>query len=231
MYRILLLVFLLSCLGARAQSEDFDSYTEKPLSPKSFDDNKYQKAVEGLDYYEAPPEEKESRNYHRPRSTLFTGVPLLVKGIFFLLVIGLLAFIIYKLLGGQMELQSKKINRSAQVSIEDLEKNLHHADLQRFLQEALDAGNLRLAVRIYYLMVLRTLSERNLIQWSIDKTNREYVREMQGHPSRQEFRDLTRWFEQIWYGNYPIPHTRYQQLDQSFRDILGRLTSKSLPHA
>ena len=54
-------------------------------------------------------------------------------------------------------------------------------------EEALAAGNFSLAVRLYYLQVIKTLSEQNAIAWSREKTNRDYLHETREHRIGEQF--------------------------------------------
>lgn len=220
---LLVIGLLLTRVLAAQPLSDFDSYTENPIEKKSFNDDEYQKAVEGLDYYEPPSEQEETRQRSRPKSTFFSGIPMIVKGIGFLLIIGLIAFLIYKLIGSDLELESKKVKRKDQFGVEDLEKHLHDVDLSGFLKEAVANENYRLAIRIHYLILLRYLSEADLIQWTIDKTNREYMYEMRPTQYSQAFRRLTRVFEQTWYGDFPVSATMYHAVEEEFNTLLDQL--------
>ncbi|MBP5562368.1 MAG: DUF4129 domain-containing protein [Muribaculaceae bacterium] len=66
------------------------------------------------------------------------------------------------------------------------------------IDEAMAAGNYRLAVRLIYLTTLRDLHERGTVQWKHDKTPEDYAREA-GLPS---FTRLTLRFMMVRYGDY-----------------------------
>ena len=93
------------------------------------------------------------------------------------------------------------------------------------LAEAEAAGNYRLALRLGYLQLLKLLSDQNLIRWQPDKTNHAYLAELPGEHLRAPFRELTRQFEYVWYGELPLPAGLYQQAragQQGFRQALGQ---------
>ena len=56
-----------------------------------------------------------------------------------------------------------KVESATQNIITDLEERPMESDLERYLREALASKNYRLAIRIYYLMMLKSLHEKSLI--------------------------------------------------------------------
>jgi hypothetical protein len=76
-------------------------------------------------------------------------------------------------------------------------------------------------------MILKDLSIQDKIEWRREKTNSQYVREMRGKDGFQEFRELTRSFEYVWYGEAPISATDYQKLLPSFSSFLNTLEQQN----
>lgn len=105
----------------------------------------------------------------------------------------------------------------------NLDQYLQETDLQRFLRAALESGNYALAIRLYYLQIIKTLSERRAIAWSKEKTNRDYLREMRHHPQHDAFRQATRTFERVWYGNSGLQAEEYARLETQFSTLLNNL--------
>ncbi|NNE55229.1 MAG: DUF4129 domain-containing protein [Flavobacteriales bacterium] len=110
-------------------------------------------------------------------------------------------------------------------SLEELEKNLHETDLERFLKIALKAEDYRSAVRIYYLTAIKRLSQLKWIDWQLDKTNYDYVRELREHEAHGEFRSLTHTFELIWYGEAPVSEKEYSLLSPHFDGFIQQLNA------
>ena len=146
-----------------------------------------------------------------------------IKYVGFGLGIALLAFLIYKLVGEALLRKNTKVDEQEQITLENLEEHIHETDLDRFLRAALAEGDYRMAVRIYYLMVIRDLSARNWIQWKKDEVNRQYLNEMSSQPLYPVFRDLTRIFEAIWYGEYSLDDQRFGELKGQFEQILKEI--------
>jgi len=110
-----------------------------------------------------------------------------------------------------------------EITLDNLDQYLHETDLDRFLREALAQGNFTLAIRLYYLQIIKELSEKNAIRWSREKTNRDYLREMRGHPLAESFRETTRTYEFVWYGNQALDAQGYARLEPQFKNLLARI--------
>jgi hypothetical protein len=140
---------------------------------------------------------------------------------------GLLAaavvFVVLKLLQVDVTRAFGRAPRRAALDYETLSENIHELDFPTQLREAEEAGNLRLAVRLGYLAVLKQLSDANLITWQPDKTNQTYVRELasQRPALRPPFAELTRQFEYVWYGELPLTPAQYAEA-RAAQVALGR---------
>lgn len=192
-------------------------YQEKNITNRPFDRSKWEGLVKDLDYQTKkkrvkkktppPPETGEETASSPPRvSRIFKGEWLKILANIILIAGGaaLLAFVLYKLLGFNAGPANKRIDRTQkfeQINLEQIEENLHETDLDRYIRLAVERDDYPLAVRLYYLAAIRTLSQHDLIKWKKDKTNRHYLHEMASSDRYPEFFDLTRIYEQTWYGN------------------------------
>lgn len=97
-------------------------------------------------------------------------------------------------------------------------------DFSGSLEEALRHRDFRLAIRLYYLEMLRQLSDTGLVDWHPDKTNRHYYREIPLPAVRNSFGRLTTLFEYVWYGGFDAGEAHFRQARtefDTFRKILG----------
>ncbi|MEZ5041113.1 MAG: DUF4129 domain-containing protein [Saprospiraceae bacterium] len=144
--------------------------------------------------------------------------------IFILIVLGIIVvyFLLRQLLGMSQPSKNKKIaeHEGLAISLEKIEENLHEVVLSDYIQEAISAGHFVLAIRLYYLDVLKTLSSQRQIKWKRDKTNKDYLYEMQQSPFFVDFQDLTRIFEQCWYGNQPMDALTFQAIEPQFQHFM-----------
>ncbi|UII26149.1 hypothetical protein LVD15_23060 [Fulvivirga maritima] len=133
--------------------------------------------------------------------------------------VAIIAFIIYKLLGSQLGLsnpKNKKGNGEA-VTIEDLEEKLMESDLMKWLKKAVSEKNYKLALRIYYLMIIKELSQNGLISWKKEKTNLEYLMEMRDHSTHSQFEELTGIYQLVWYGDKHVGDEYLIKMSHKFK--------------
>lgn len=153
-----------------------------------------------------------------PLATIFGGIIFVIlAGFLVYLVIGL--FIHRDVNIGKMKLSNEEMN----MVLEDIEENLHESDLERALRLALEAGNYKAAIRIYYLAVIKDMSIKGLIRWKKDKTNYNYVNELLDTPWHQDFSSVTLAFERIWYGNVTVDKDKYELLTPRFQSLLNKI--------
>jgi len=136
---------------------------------------------------------------------------------FYVLMGALLVFAALKLLQVDITKVFGRAARSLPLAYETGQENIHELNFAEALAQAEAAGNLRLAVRLGYLQLLKQLTDRALIDWQPDKTNQAYLRELEASrpPARPAFAELTRQFEYAWYGELPMPLVLYRQVREA----------------
>ena len=147
------------------------------------------------------------------------------RWVFYALFVAAAVFIVLKLLQVDITGAFGRSARPVPLPYDTLDENIHAVDFQTRLAEAEAAGNYRLALRLGYRQLLKQLSDRHLIRWQPDKTNHAYLSELPAETLRAPFRDLTRQFEYVWYGELPLPAGLYQQArasQQAFQQTLGK---------
>lgn len=101
-------------------------------------------------------------------------------------------------------------------------------DTENLIQQAHASGNYKLAIRLYFLHLLKKLNENGSIAWTKDKTNRDYLSELF---SKQyyfdEVRKLTLAYERVWYGEHVPTAETYQELSSEFKSIDQKLNAGS----
>ena len=102
--------------------------------------------------------------------------------------------------------------RSGQQDAQPAEEGLEEQDVDRRLQQSLDNGDYRQAVRYSYLRSLRKLDERGLILYHGKTTNQEYLRQLNGTVQEAPFRYLTRAYEKVWYGQFGLSEETFRRL-------------------
>lgn len=131
--------------------------------------------------------------------------------------------VIYFLLKAEVlgSLFTKRAQQGDGLDYETITENIHEIDFDATIAEATDKQNYRLAVRLLYGQTLKRLTDAELIQYKPDKTNRQYVYELANSPQQAGFEQLTRQFEFVWYGDFPVDAGRFDTLQAQFRAFGG----------
>lgn len=137
----------------------------------------------------------------------------------------LVALIVYLIMNSKGSSGAKK------VTIDDYFEDMAPSEiplteLQRRLKESLNSGDYRGAVRIYYLFILKDLSEKKWIFWEREKTNMHYLREMSGKVEFDDFNKSISYFEVIWYGKREIDQSQFNTIQPNFTNLLDKLGVK-----
>lgn len=145
---------------------------------------------------------------------------------FWVLAILFIGFIIYKVFiqSGFFSLLKKNKHVSSDPEPEEELKETHTYD--RFISTAEGEGKFNQATRYWYLKTLKNLKDKELIQYSPDKTNQEYVFELSNSPLQKRFRELTRNYEYVWYGEFFLQEERYQNMRTSFEAFNQEVINK-----
>ncbi len=210
---------------------------ETTSTRKTFDKSEWKKTTKELDYTETYKEWKkkekdENKEKGEPKKNGLkerkTRTPLLgggfVKTLLIVLIAGILSFFIFLLLKNTFNIFSERVPDTKLESIvENLEDNLHNADFDNLIQQAIGNKQYKLAVRIFYLHIIKILSDKELIKWKKNKTNGHYVREMFQNTSGQKFSFLTAIYEQAWFGTNSIDEDNYKLISREFSDFLKEL--------
>ena len=115
--------------------------------------------------------------------------------------------------------EARKVDMPYSESLE----NIHEIDFDSEIEKAIAQNNYRLAVRMLYLKCLKQLSDTQLIQWQLDKTNSAYINELTDPGQQQTFKLITRQFEYVWYGNFGIDKQAFSNIDALFQDFKKQL--------
>ena len=118
---------------------------------------------------------------------------------------------------------SRKIWSAKQLIEIDDPDRYEKSDLKKHLEDAEKANNYRLAIRIQFLMIIKILQNRELIVWRKEKTNTDYILEMNRYEYNIAFKNLVKIFERVWYANYQVDHIFYKGLSLQFDELKLRI--------
>ena len=89
-------------------------------------------------------------------------------------------------------------------------------NLDQKINEAINSKSYRLAIRYMYLKTLKVLSDNNLITLHAKSTNQDYVRQLYNYDNLGQFRQLTRIYEYVWYGEFDPTEIQFDIIKTNF---------------
>jgi hypothetical protein len=148
-----------------------------------------------------------------------------MQSIFPFLLGGFIIFLILKAVLGfdaKFWKPSKKSRKlSDKLVYED--EDLHELHLEALLESALQQKNFRLAIRYYYLMVLKGLSSKKIIAYHKDKTNSEYLFEIENSVVKNQFSYLSYVYSYVWYGEFTVDEKSFKRAQDKYQSFLNTL--------
>ena len=141
------------------------------------------------------------------------------KYIFIVLGCAAIVFAVVKFFGMDIRMIFTGKAKQIEVPYEESIENIHEISFNDEIQKAINNNDFRLAVRLLYLKSLKELNDAGRIKWEIDKTNSQYINELRHPDQKHQFRDLTRQFEYVWYGNFNIDKGSFLKISDSFKNF------------
>jgi hypothetical protein len=182
----------------------------------------WKKVVKGMDYTENYKELKQPEKQNINLAPLKYDWSSL-KFVFYIIVIGLVLFLIIKILSNLNKNPNIKKSEISIESIEEVEEKIHEIDLEVLLKDALKNKKFNIALRINFLIIIKLLSEKKIIVWSKDKTNWEYYSEIKDILLKDRFKSIVFVFEPIWYGEQSLVENDFNLLQPSFEKFINQL--------
>jgi hypothetical protein len=154
-----------------------------------------------------------------------------MKGLLVLLIValaGLIVWLLFRLWRSQAPVQeyaAEALPAVPDVSDENVgAEQLPEDGWIRLARELIDRGELRLALRAFYLAALAHLAERNLITLAKYKSNRDYERELlrRGHALADVpglFSQSVLAFERVWYGRHGVSQDSLEEFERNVKRI------------
>jgi hypothetical protein len=98
-------------------------------------------------------------------------------------------------------------------------ENIFEINFKKELDKALTEKNYRLAVRLMFLRQLKILSEKNIIQYKHEKTDLDYLVQIQASRYYKDFFRLTRNYEYVWYGKFELQPETFNVIKSDFENF------------
>ncbi|HET8887148.1 MAG TPA: DUF4129 domain-containing protein [Salinimicrobium sp.] len=143
----------------------------------------------------------------------------------YLVIIGVFIFIVWlfiKLNPGK-SLMGTPIQGQAFLS--DDEKIIQSENIESLIEKAKENKDYRLAVRYYFLLILKNFIDKNIIQYQMEKTNEDYISEINNLQWQNEFKSLAHVYDFTWYGNFLIQENGFFKVEKQFQNLNAQLKS------
>ncbi len=204
------------CLGQGATIQ----YEQEELTINPIDQKDWDKATKGLNYGEGkfvPPPKTEKVNLDF-LATIFKIIAILA-------VVVAIVFLLRYFVGIQSlkRTTNKKFDPNAKIDTQAIAEHIHEFDLPTLIQQAIVQKDFTVATRLYYLLTIKTLSDKNLIQWKKNKTNRNYLNELSTLDIKNQFGQLTNIFERVWYGEVAVNEAIFSEIEGQFKGFTNKL--------
>lgn len=142
-----------------------------------------------------------------------------IKIIRYVFIIGAIGLIIFLVLKGNV--RALFYGKSASVSSDFLEsiEDIQEINFDKRIAEEVSRRDFRKAVRLYFLKIIKELNQQNLISWKLDKTNSDYLKELHNSSYYNQFYELSRLYEYIWYGDFKLDEANFLMVIQKFNQF------------
>ena len=244
-YQFFFLAFVLCIQGNAQDNSPRQQYYKSEIAERKFDEQKWEELVKDFDYSEKivedydeefdPNQTNQNNKQLAPnsgssgfRSEFWAGI---FQIIFIIVVVVVIAVLLINMLGAGniFAPRSRKIPTSSKnFSIETIEENIHESDLDGYIRNAVNDKEYALAIRLYYLAIIKAMSISKMIKWKRDKTNRSYLNEIRSTNLFQPFREATRIFERIWYGEGVLSEVDFLSIKPKFEQLVKAAQANSL---
>jgi hypothetical protein len=210
---------------APGELEQTTKYKAEKITVRKFDLRKWKDIVGDQNFEEKPEDVKPDKP--KPKSSSVPWNSEILRIISFTVIIGIVLLIILSItrnISLDYKLKKNKVPGSFDEPIE----NIEDFDIYHSLESTIASGNLRLAVRLYYLGLLKKLNEEGIISWQKEKTNKDYLSEIYGRNTCfDEVRILTIAYERVWYGEHSLNRDAFQKLAMNFEALNQKLNTSN----
>ena len=196
-------------------------YAQSEEPDRGFDKERLEQ-LNGMDKYDY------DRSIPPPDNYLFRVIAAIAKAVIWLfsnvigyiLLIGLVVLLIWTIvkktrLGRSKPTDKQKLD--ALLGIQS-EEDLKNEDLDAWIKKSLAEGNHRYAIRFTFLKLLQLLIRASQIKWEKEKTNYNYLDEMNTNVAAQ-FRGLLITYEYVWYGEFAASAALYDRFANGLTEL------------
>jgi hypothetical protein len=150
-------------------------------------------------------------------------VELFLKILAAAIIIFVIYLIVKAIMNGEGSWVFGKSSDKKVINYEEIEKNIHLVDFEKLIKETLKNGENRLAIRYYYLWLLKIMSAKQLIEWDVEKTNSDYLYEIKNSSIQSQFEYVSYLYNYIWYGEFELDEVTFIKAKKAFDNLINSL--------
>lgn len=109
------------------------------------------------------------------------------------------------------------------IPVTDVENNIHATNFKSLIKAAEKEKDYRLAIRYYYLWLLKSLTQSEIIQYDVEKTNSDYHNEISSESIKNEFAYTSYLYNYIWYGEFDVNEEQFTKAKKAFVNFLNSI--------
>lgn len=158
--------------------------------------------------------------------TSMNFVALLMKFLAVVIVVVVIYLIVKTLINKEGQWIFGKDAGKKNIHYSEIEKNIHLLDFEKLIKESIGNGEKRIAVRYYYLWLLKIMAQNHYIEWDIEKTNSDYLYELQSPVHKEEFTYLSYLYNYIWYGEFEIDDSTFNKTEKRFKNSIKAFSNE-----
>ncbi|MCK0145022.1 hypothetical protein MWU78_05135 [Arenibacter sp. F26102] len=147
------------------------------------------------------------------------GITQILEYLIYFLMGALAIYLLVRFLTGENASAIFRKKATSFTKINLAEEHIESLDLDVLVIDAINHKNYRLAIRYQYLKVLKTLSQKQIIEWHYEKTNRDYEKEIKVPETMLLFKDVSYLYDHIWYGEQEIDEPKYMIAQLKFTNL------------
>jgi hypothetical protein len=145
----------------------------------------------------------------------------------YLLFLGILFMLVNQYMKGNLSSMITNTNKTNSLQISAEQTDLSDDKLDQLIQQAVAEQRFADAICHLYRHTLRQLAASDYITWTKDKTNHDYLYELQSEQMKSLFRDVTYYYEYAEYGRFHIDETLFKAAQQQFQKLNKTITENS----
>lgn len=152
-------------------------------------------------------------------------VDIVIRTIAILIVVAVIYMIVKAIMNKEGQWIFGKNSDRKIINYDEIEKNLHLVDFEKLIQKSLESKENRLTIRYYYLWLLKKLSEKQIIEWDVEKTNSDYIYEIKDEALKEDFAYLSYLYNNIWYGEFELDETTFTKAKTAFEKSIKKINN------